>query len=241
LTRISRFFLLGLSKFQQGCLSRESGYRMGAPPTFIQCVLLPALLESSEFEVGRRCALEVAGDEEIERRLHDLTLDFGIVSVPVLSRPLRMVALGGWRLKLWVPLSLCRTPALARKAFQAGKLPLVVPPPEFAFWKDAPGMGSDAGLRCTSFLEARTALESGKVAAFLPDFLGVRTDAKAYFHLPIPRIDSIVHQHLLAWNPRLLRLNPEADRVRETLCRLLATALQDLHTPAPREGGARPG
>jgi hypothetical protein len=72
-------------------------------------------------------------------------------------------------------------------------------------------------------------LESGKVAAFLPDFLGLRTDAKSFFHLPIPRIDSIVHQHRLAWNPRLLRLNPEADRVRDTLCRSLAAALQGLY------------
>src|SRR6266568_8259698 len=42
LARISRFFLLGLSNFQRGCLAEEQTFRIGAGPTFIRQFLLPA-------------------------------------------------------------------------------------------------------------------------------------------------------------------------------------------------------
>src|SRR6266446_559215 len=42
LARISRFFLLGLSNFQRGCLTEEQTFRIGASGTFIRQFLLPA-------------------------------------------------------------------------------------------------------------------------------------------------------------------------------------------------------
>src|SRR5215831_11219024 len=46
LARISRFFLLGLSNFQRGCLAEERTYRIGGSPAFIQTRLLPLLAEA---------------------------------------------------------------------------------------------------------------------------------------------------------------------------------------------------
>src|SRR5687767_4363283 len=43
LARISRFFLLGLSNFQRGCLAEGQTFRIGASATFIQRFLLPFL------------------------------------------------------------------------------------------------------------------------------------------------------------------------------------------------------
>src|SRR5919198_3502343 len=43
LARISRFFLLGLSNFQRGCLTEEQTFRVGASATFIQRFLLPVV------------------------------------------------------------------------------------------------------------------------------------------------------------------------------------------------------
>src|SRR5438477_11396003 len=41
LARISRFFMLGLSNFQRGCLAEEQTFRIGASSTFISRFLLP--------------------------------------------------------------------------------------------------------------------------------------------------------------------------------------------------------
>src|SRR6266436_4703400 len=43
LARISRFFLLGLSNFQRGCLSEERTYRIGGCATFLRAFVLPTL------------------------------------------------------------------------------------------------------------------------------------------------------------------------------------------------------
>ena len=44
LARISRFFMLGLSNFQRGCLAEEQTFRIGASATFIRQFLLPLLV-----------------------------------------------------------------------------------------------------------------------------------------------------------------------------------------------------
>src|SRR6266436_5091203 len=43
LARISRFFLLGLSNFQRGCLAEEQTFHIGASAMFIRQFLLPVL------------------------------------------------------------------------------------------------------------------------------------------------------------------------------------------------------
>jgi DNA-binding transcriptional LysR family regulator len=43
LARISRFFMLGLSNFQRGCLAEEQTFRIGASATCIHRFLLPLL------------------------------------------------------------------------------------------------------------------------------------------------------------------------------------------------------
>ena len=109
LARISRFFLLGLSNFQRGCLAEGQTYRIGASPTFITSFLLPVLAEPRCVQSGIRFAVEAVLGDEVERRLHDLTLDFGVVTRPAVSRPLQLKELGVWRLKFWVPKTLCKT------------------------------------------------------------------------------------------------------------------------------------
>src|SRR5688572_1356102 len=103
LARISRFFMLGLSNFQRGCLAEEETFRIGASATFVQRFLLPLLSESRITRGKTRYVTEVTGGDEIERRLHDLTLDFGVVHRATLSRPLQTMEVGKWKLNLWVP------------------------------------------------------------------------------------------------------------------------------------------
>src|SRR5215470_2552143 len=43
LARISRFFMLGLSNFQRGCLAEEQTFSIGASATFIRQFLLPVI------------------------------------------------------------------------------------------------------------------------------------------------------------------------------------------------------
>jgi DNA-binding transcriptional LysR family regulator len=220
LARISRFFLLGLSNFQRGCLAEEQVFRIGASATFTQAFLAPVLCNAAQDRT--RYISEVASPDDIERRLHDLTLDFGITTRSMLSRPLQVSDLGEWRLKLCIPKTLHREARAASRAFKQGDLPLVVSVAELdgqlqeIFNERAPH------VICESFVTALAAVREGKVAAMLPDFLSSSLERTRFIQIDIPESKKHVSNFRLAWNPRLLRLNPHVERTREFLAQTLA-------------------
>lgn len=224
LARISRFFLLGLSNFHRGVLTAPQTWRIGAGATFLERFLLPALSGRERDRAGVQYVVETAGDEEIERRLHDLTLDFGVVTARALSRPLQLRILWEWRLGLAVPSTLCRTARQAEEAFAARRLPLALAAREPALAGLAALEGQEPRLACGSFLEAQQAVAGGRLAALLPDYLAPAPGGKACHWLPVPGLPDTAMAYALAWNPRLLRLNPHAARQRDGLIVELAKA-----------------
>jgi DNA-binding transcriptional LysR family regulator len=218
LARLSRFFLLGLSNFQRGCLAEDQTFRIGASPTFIRHFLAP-VITTSLARTRNRYALEAAANDEIERRLHDLTLDFGIMTSVGLSRPLQTKSIGKSKLVLMVPRRLCSNKAAASKAFCEKSLPLALAenefnPSAFPAFKDY-----ELRLVCDSFLTARAALEEQTLATVLPDFLA--PPKESFWQIPISGSPVLPFQ--LAWNPRLLRLNPLIARTRDFLAESLKT------------------
>lgn len=216
LARISRFFLLGLSNFQRGCLAAEQTFQLGAPSTFNHHFLLPTLARLAPPKRGVSYAVETVADEEIERRLHDLTLDFGIVTRSALSRPLQTRLLGPWSLALWLPSRPRPNPARVTQALHHRTLPLVLPRKELAALAIPWIQDYPAALTCDSFLEALTALGEAPAPTILPDFL-VPDRAGAMVRVAVPALEALQFSWHLAWNPRLLRLNPHAARHRDQL------------------------
>lgn len=225
LARISRFFLLGLANFQRGCLAEEQTFRIGAGNTVIRQFILPVLGAVCAGKPSPRFAVEPAGDDEIERRLHDLTLDFGVVTKSVLSRPLQLKTIGEWRLFLWTSAALCRDPRRLRTALRTKQLPLIVPAAEL------PRLELLADYRprliCNSFLEAKALLLQSSFATLLPHFLKPDQETAAYARIPVRGVTTKRFQYYFAWNPRLLRLNPHAIGVRNSLVGLLTEQMQD--------------
>ncbi len=241
LARISRFFLLGLSNFQRGCLAEGQTYRIGASPTFIASFLLPVLADPRSVQSGVRFAVEAVVGDEVERRLHELTLDFGVVSRTALSRPLQLRELGPWRLKLCVPRTVSQTATQAERAFAAKRLPVVWPAGELP-QSECPALeGYEPALTCANFLEARLALEKGSLAALLPDFMPPGENANRCLSVAVAALDSSLFHYHLAWNPRLLRLNPHAGRRRDVLIEALVRKLAGLTAGASgRSAGLTP-
>lgn len=226
LARISRFFLLGLATFQRGCLAERQAFRIGASSTFIQLFLLPVLADAPALRTLTTYSLESVANDEVERRLHELTLDFGVVTSSAISRPLQLAAVGEWRLQLWAPKALCASERRAAKAFQEKRLPLVLPVGEPLPFEHPALKGYEPCLTCPTFVEANAALLQKGVAALLPDFMPPGASTRGLFKVSVPALDAEVFHYRLAWNPRLLRLNPHASRVRDSLLESLAKRLQ---------------
>ncbi len=226
LARISRFFLLGLSNFQRGSLAEEQTFRIGGSATAVEAFLLPVLADRQNSKSAARYALEVVSDDIVERRLHDLTLDFGVITATAISRPLQMKEIGAWRLKLWVPRDLFQVGAQAVQAFKQRRLPLIMAVQEFPVLNHESLRGYEARMICETFSQARAILEKRQAAAFLPDFLEPRGSATEFLPLRIPPIAALVFQYRLAWNPRLLRLNPHAGSQRDWLAAALSAQIR---------------
>lgn len=226
LARISRFFMLGLANFQRGCVAAEQHFRIGAGPTFIGHFLLPALGGEGRLGQSTRYTTEAVRGDEVERRLHDLTLDFAVVTRSPLSRPLQTRELGAWGLGVWMPARWRFSAAEAAEALAGRNLPLALAEAELE------GLGLEwlaepqASLVCDSFLEALTVLTGGFAAAVLPDFLAPTKGSKAFVRVAAPRLEGRVSRYFLAWNPRLLRLNPHAVRRRDWLLQVLTARLE---------------
>jgi DNA-binding transcriptional LysR family regulator len=225
LARISRFFLLGLSNFQRGCLAEEQTFRIGASATFIQRFLLPVLSDYRLTRSKARYVTEVTGDDEVERRLHDLTLDFGVIQRATLSRPLQTKEVGRWKLNLWIPKALHRTETSAAQAFKNRQLSLVLAEKELEGCSLEALRQHEPHLACDNFIEAMVTLSARRFATVLPDFLTPARSPNGFLRLRVPSIESQILQFRLAWNPRLLRLNPHATRHRDSLAQWLTSRI----------------
>jgi hypothetical protein len=79
---------------------------------------------------------------------------------------------------------------------------------------------------CDSFLDVQTAMEGGQVAGLLPNFLTPGARSKSFVRIHAAKIDSRVFCFHLAWNPRLMRLNPHTisrrDRLADALIKQMA-------------------
>ena len=222
LARISRFFLLGLSNFHSGCAGEKQLFRVAASATFTHTFLAPALAKRSVSSKRPAYISEVASEDDIERRLHDLTLDFGILTRSTLTRPLQAIDLGQSHLHLCVPKRLYPATPAALRALREQRLPLASSH-EWLIHSPAPFHLPQPRVLCDSFLTAAKLLETKSVAALLPDFLHPKSST--FFTLKHPSLPPLHSRFRLAWNPRMVRLNPPTAKERDHLAQLLEKSL----------------
>jgi hypothetical protein len=73
----------------------------------------------------------------------------------------------------------------------------------------------------------------------MPGFLALGKTSRSFLRVHLPKVDSRVFHFYLAWNPRLLRLNPHAIRRRDWLVEGLSkqmtlTGMTPSGTPLPK-------
>lgn len=219
LARIARFFLMGLSNFQRGCILEEQTFRVGADAAFTERFLIPCLA-SLQKEHDVRFVVEVVPAGEVERRLHDLTLDFGVVTSRTPGRPLRSEKLFDWRLDLWLPRTLCESERSALRAFAGKQLPLILAARDTEQLAISKLNDYEPVFVCDHFLQAAAALQHTGAATLLPDFL--RSSVDSPMLRCVGDAAGVVWSYSLAWNPRSIRLNPRAARIREALVKKLS-------------------
>ena len=222
LAQIAREAIGRLHDFHARASAQPVSFSIGAGDSLLQWLVLPRLV-ALRSEVNLRVLnLRTA---EITNRLHDLSLDFGLVRREAVSPPLRCAPLGKMEYALFCPRSRLDKLPDVRRAIET--LPLAMQGGDGVFtrqfrdWADKNGVNVQVKIECDAFPQASRVVQSGQCAAILPKIARGDLPGDAFWEIDVPFLNKKPRQVCLAWNPRTIRLRSEAQGLAARLAEAL--------------------
>ncbi len=223
LAELVRLQLVALQDFRAECRAEGADYTVAAGDSLIQWLVIPRLAAALARLPSVRFATSNLRTNEIVQQLGDGRVDFGIVRKDALAAGLKSAPLGPLTFTVVVPKALApRRTGLTFKEVLS-RLPIAAHTSDGQFTKKLRAAAQAAGtelrlaLVCQSFPQALAAVRSGGFAAILPSLALQDLDASAYVEVSAPELDGFRRDLVLAWNARLVRIRPGAQKVIEHL------------------------
>ena len=218
LAELARDQLRSLDDFRSECKQQSVAFTIGAGDSLIQWLVIPRLGKIIEEFPNTHFATTNLRTNEIVQQLTDSRLDFGIIRKNAMAPGLKSVSLGVVSYVALIPDSLAKQKKLTlRHAFE--KLPLATQTTDGQF---ASGLRDIAkaldvplapALACQSFPQTMAALRAGRFWAIVPE-LAVRELPSGIAHrISDPALQQLNREAMLAWNPRLVRVRPNAAKI----------------------------
>jgi DNA-binding transcriptional LysR family regulator len=235
LAELAREQLRSLADFRAECRDEHVVFTLGAGDSLIQWLVIPRLGGLLEDFPGARFSTANLRTNEIVQQLTDCRLDFGIIRKNAVAPGLKAVSLGIVSYLAVVPEALVgkKKPTLAQVL---GNLPLATQTTDGQFTGGLRDLATSLGvalrpaLACQSFPQTMAAVRSGKFAAIVPELAVRDLPAGTVHRLGGELFRTLDREAMLAWNPRLVRIRPNAARVAAHLQRVLA--IENRSTPS---------
>ena len=211
LAQIARESIGRLHDFDARASAQPVRFSIGAGDSLLQWLVLPQL---AKLRTNVNLRVQNLRTTEITNRLHDLSLDFGLVRRDAVSPPLANAPIGKMEYALFYPRSRFEKPPDARRVFET--LPLAMQGSDGVFtrqfrdWVEKNGVKVCVKIECDAFPQASRVVQSGQCAAILPKIARCDLPTDAFWELDIPLLNKKPRQICLAWNPRTIRLRSEA-------------------------------
>ena len=232
LALLARESFSGLGDFAAEHSARRVVFAVGGGESLLRWLLLPCAGDLRKHMPSAALSLHNLRTTDVIRHLQDLTIDFGIVRADAVTANLKSRPLGKVEYALFAPASASAgeakpslSPAACVRLLRTLPLACLAGKGEFSQGLDAlmeaAGLDTGVQLRCESFPSLCRAVAIGQYAAVLPLIASselATTNATVHrsaFFAPLSR------QIALAWNPRIIRLRPFAERVRDWLAEKL--------------------
>lgn len=223
LARTAADFFRSVEDILQRGRGRERVYRIGAGESLLQWIVIPGLSAVSARFPLTEFRLSNLQNSQIVLGLEERTLDYGLVRRESLRKPLEGLRLGTVGYNLCVPRPMLKGFDRADWRGLLEKLPLAVHletsyvQSELAAALDGLGVRPHVRLRCGTFPSAMAALKTGAYATLMIRFPGTDPLPDDVEIVPLPCLEHTHRNVFLAWNPRLLTMRPEAERIRKAL------------------------
>lgn len=226
LAQLAREHLRSLDDFRAECKGEAAVFSIGAGDSLIQWLVIPKLPEILQQFPGTRFHTSNLRTNEIVQQLSDSRLDFGIIRKNAVAVGLKSVSLGRVTYVAVVPNALAKKGQLElRHAFE--HLPLATQTTDGQFSTGLRDLAAALkvslapAIACQSFPQTIAAVRTGKFWAIVPEMALRELPPSSAHCVRDPLLKELAREAMLAWNPRITRIRPNATRVVQALNSLL--------------------
>ncbi|MEO6569719.1 MAG: LysR family transcriptional regulator [Opitutaceae bacterium] len=228
LAELAREHLRALEDFRSECREESVAFTIGAGDSLIQWLVIPQLGEMVRAFPHTRFVTVNLRTNDIVQQITDGRVDFGIIRKNAAAPGLKSVSLGIVSYAAVVADALVRRRKNLTLRELLGELPLATQTTDGQFSSGLREIAKKLeitlvpALSCQSFPQTMAAVRSGRFAAIVPQ-LALRNEGVTGVHrVTDEALRSLDREALLAWNPRLVRVRPNASK----LCAALHAALR---------------
>lgn len=228
LAELAREQLRSLDDFRAECKQQSVAFTIGAGDSLIQWLVIPRLGKIIDEFPETHFATTNLRTNEIVQQLTDCRLDFGIIRKNAMAPGLKSVSLGVVSYVALVPETMVKAKIKLslRHAFET--LPLATQTTDGQFTSGlreiakAFGVAVAPALACQSFPQTLAALRSGRFWAIVPELAVRELPSGAVQRISDPLLQRLNREAMLAWNPRVVRVRPNAAMIAARLQQALA-------------------
>lgn len=228
LAELTREHLRSLEDFRAECKEQSVAFTLGAGDSLIQWLVIPRLGKVIDEFPGTHFATTNLRTNEIVQQLTECRLDFGIIRKNAMAPGLKSVSLGVVSYVALVPEALAKPKTKLSLRHALEKLPLATQTADGQFTSSLRDVAKSLevtvspALACQSFPQTMAALRSGRFWAIVPEIAVRELPNGAVHRLSDPLLQSLDREAMLAWNPRVIRVRPNAAKIATRLEHLLA-------------------
>ena len=230
LATLMREHLLALSRFADEANEDTFTVRIGAGESTLNWLLTPNLSKIDSPARRIRWCFSTLHAEDIQERLLDQRLDFGIVRGTRETTRLKQEELGTLENRLFIPVSLMSAPpASALEAIMG--LPLALLEEGSKTRQDIEKVclkknrKPDLRYECNTATQLASVIANNLAAGPLPELARAQFDRKKVIGISLSGILGKDSPLCLAWNPRTLAMSSSLEALRLSLTRVLSASL----------------
>ncbi|HEY1110701.1 MAG TPA: LysR family transcriptional regulator [Opitutaceae bacterium] len=227
LAELAREQLRALDDFRTECKQESVAFTLGAGDSLIQWLVIPRLGRVLDTLPGIHFATTNLRTNDIVQQLSDSRLDFGIIRKNALPPGLKAISLGTVTYVALVPQALLGRRKKVTLAEMLTELPLATQTTDGQFTSGLreiaglQGVAISPALSCQSFPQTMAAVRSGRFAAIVPELAVGELDSRSTYKISGDELRPLAREAMLAWNPRLIRVRPNATKLSGVLSEVL--------------------
>ena len=219
LAELVRPFLRSLTDFRTECRNERQNFSIASGDSIIHWLVIPKIGNLTKALPDVRFTSLSLRTNEIVQQMFDGRVDFGLIRKNAVAPGLKFMPLGTLTYLAVIPLAMVhrKSPPAFSEVFKT--FPHAMQTTEGQFTKQllevafSQNHAFRPALSCESFPQTVAAVRSGRFAAIVPELAIRDLPTGSYHKISDASLKALQRELVLAWNPRVIKVRPHADKV----------------------------